>query len=320
MTAIVITIFLAVGLGVLGLSRLFLSRRLRIVERLQRYADLVPEEESLEGPGVPPKEGGAWLRRLGQRFWLGRGYLHYVGRELAKTTILLRPEEFALGAVGTALGLGLLIYLMTMRLPLALVAGGLGFYAWHVMLDRSKGKRVQLFNSQIVQALGLISNGLKVGYSFLQAVEMVAAEMEPPMAVEFRRLLRETNLGVNIEVALRDMARRVESEDMDLVVTAILIQRQVGGNLAEVLDKISHTIRERGQLQNELRSLTAQGRLSGLIVGLLPVGVGFLLYTVSPGFIGVLFAEELGRLLLLLAVAMQILGIFLIRRVLTIKI
>ena len=322
--AALVSVFLAVVFAVIAVYQIINARRLQIMERIQRYGELTPTKEEMEAAGM--KEAARSVSGTGQRrsFWqrLGiiRRYLNYLERELAKTAILLRPEEFAVGAVGTGAGLFLLLYLLGTSLFLTILISFGGFYVWHFMLARAKTKRIQAFNRQIVGALDLISSSLKAGYSFLQAVEMVAGEMDPPIATEFRRLLRETKMGISQEEALMDMGQRVDNEDMDLVVTAILIQRQVGGNLAEVLEGISHTIRERIRLKNELKSLTAQGKLSGLIVMLLPPGVALLIFMSNPQFLGVLFMEPVGRVLLVLAVFMQILGIVLIRRIINLEV
>ena len=312
----------AVALAVVGLYQWFYGRRFRVLERLTRYGNLVPRSPG-EGEGKPAhRDKGKIWSRAGQRLLRPlNGYLTYVERELAKTTILLRPEEFALGALGTAVGLMVVTFLlMGLNLVLMVTLAALGFYFWHFGLARAKTKRLQLFDQQVVEVLDLIGNGLRSGYSFLQAAEMVARETDPPMGTEFKRLLRETGLGVDVETALLDMGRRVDSEDMDMVVTAILIQRQVGGDLAEVLGKISHTIRERIRLQKELRTLTAQGRLSALIIMLLPPGVAFLIFMMSPSFITVLFLDPLGRMLLLMAAVMQLLGIMVIRRIVNLEV
>lgn len=322
MVLVLLTTFLASSLAVIGLSQLFNSRRLQVLERLERYAALAPgalEEEKAE---AAPTGAGLLQRLLSswRHFGPVGAYLAFVEKELAKTTILLRPEEFAIGSTCTAAAIFFLLDLLGQPLLLTIVGGLLGFYSWHVLLVRAKRKRLQAFNRQVIDALELIANSLKAGYGFLQAVEMVANESDPPMSLEFRRLLRDTTLGINVETALQDLGRRVESEDMDLVITAILIQRQVGGNLAEVLTKIAHTIRERIKLKNELRTLTAQGRISGLIIMLLPPGVGFLIYLMNRDFINILFVEPVGRMLLFFALVMQVLGYLVIRRIINIEV
>ena len=179
---------------------------------------------------------------------------------------------------------------------------------------------MKLFNRQLGDALIIIANSLRTGYSFMQAMDMVAREMKPPISSEFSRTVKEMNLGTTTEIALGNMAKRIDSEDLDLVFTAVLIQRQVGGNLSEVLDNIARTIRERVRIRGEIRTLTAQGRMSGLIVGLLPVAMGFVIYLLNPEYIRVLFSHPIGRLMLIAATVSQVIGIILIRRIVDIEI
>lgn len=197
-----------------------------------------------------------------------------------------------------------------------LAAGAVPFWLVKVVARR----RVMLFNSQIVDSLLIMANSLRAGFSFIQAVEVVQREMPPPIGREFGRTFQELSLGTPVEEALTGLVRRVKSEDLSLVVTAVLIQRQVGGNLAEVLDKIAHTIQERVRIQGEIRSLTAQGRLSGTIISVLPIFLIFFMLLVNPGYIGVLFAEPLGRVMLCAAAVAELLGWFFIRRIVRISV
>ncbi len=314
--------FLAVALLLTGGYELAHARRLKVLERMQRYSALIPTagEMAVEGPpGSPPRHSSGWRQAL-EGVAPVRRYLQRLEKELARTSILLRPEEFALGALGTALGLWLLLFWLEMPLFLQLAGAFLGYFLWVMGLRRSQRRRLRAFNSQLVEVLGMLVNGLRAGYSFLQAAEMVAAESAPPMSVEFQRLIKDMGVGVTTETALQELSQRVGSEDMDLVVTAILIQRQVGGNLAELLQQISYTIRERIKLQRELRTLTSQQRLSGLIIMLLPPGLALMIFLMNPEFLEPLYLEPLGRLLLMLAVGMQVIGIILIRRIMNIEV
>jgi len=148
----------------------------------------------------------------------------------------------------------------------------------------------------------------------------VAREMLPPISVEFARTVKETNLGIPMEDALVSMAKRVNSKDFDLVITSVLIQRQVGGNLAEILDNIARTIRERVRIRNEIKTLTAQGRISGVIVGLLPFGLALAIYLLNPEYISLLFVHPVGKMLLAGGFVGQLIGILLIRRIVAIEV
>ena len=181
-------------------------------------------------------------------------------------------------------------------------------------------KRMKLFNRQLGDALILTANSLRTGYSFMQAMDMVAKEMKPPISGEFARTVKEISLGTTTEDALGNMAKRIDSADLDLVITAVLIQRQVGGNLAEVLDNIARTIRERVRIRGEIKTLTAQGRASGLVIGLLPIVMGGIIYLLNPEYIRTLFVVPLGRMLLAGAAVSQVIGILLIRRIVDIEV
>jgi tight adherence protein B len=154
----------------------------------------------------------------------------------------------------------------------------------------------------------------------MQAADMVAQEMRPPISTEFARTVKEMNLGITMENSLGNLAKRIESEDLDLVMTAVLIQRQVGGNLAEVLDNIARTIRERVRIRGEIRTLTAQGRVSGIIISLLPLVMGVIIYVLNPTYIRVLFVNPIGQIMLGVSLAGQVVGILIIRRIVDIEV
>ena len=237
-----------------------------------------------------------------------------------KADIPLRGEEFIMINVLLISGCGLLMLMVTGNFVLGWIGTVFGYILPRVIVKRAKNKRVQKFNAQIGDSLTVMSNSLRAGFSFLQAMEMVAREMPSPISDEYGRTLREMNLGTPTEEALVNLTQRVDSDDLDLVMTAVLIQRQVGGNLSEVLDGISHTIRERIRIKGEIKTLTAQGRISGMIVGALPVVIGLVLSVINPGYIGVLFTDPLGLALLTAGVISQIIGIALIKKTVDIKI
>ncbi len=184
--------------------------------------------------------------------------------------VLPQQNSWILGVVGIFLGL---------RLP--------RFYV-RTMAKR----RMQAFDGQLSDTLNLWVNALRSGYSVLQSMEAIATELPAPVSVEFERVVQEVRLGLSVEQALANMHRRVPSEDLDLVITAVNIQREVGGNLAEVLDTISFTIRERVRIKGEIRTLTAQGRVSGWIISLLPIALGFVLFLINPEYVSELWVRE----------------------------
>ena len=168
--------------------------------------------------------------------------------------------------------------------------------------------------------LTMVANALRAGFSFMQAFELIAREMDAPIGREVQKVVNEVNVGVTLETALENMQKRVESPDFELVVTAVLIQRQVGGNLAQILDTISGTIQERVRMRREVMALTAQGRMSGIVLALLPVALGVFLTTVSPDYMRPLFEETTGQIAIGVAVVMEIIGFLVIRKIVDIKV
>lgn len=176
-------------------------------------------------------------------------------------------------------------------------------------------RREAAFTNQLGDCLMMVANAMRAGFSFLQAMELVSKEMEPPMSDEFKHVMRDINLGASVERALDDMDKRVSSPDFSLVVTAVLIQQQVGGDLAHILDTISDTIQDRIRMRREIHTLTAQGRMSGYVLGVLPFALGAFISVVNPGYIEPLFTEKLGQIAIGIAVVMVIIGFIVIQRI-----
>jgi tight adherence protein B len=182
-----------------------------------------------------------------------------------------------------------------------------------------RDRRRSNFDLQLPDTLQLITNSLRSGFSFIKSIEVAAQSTTPPMSQDLTVVLRETTLGMSIEDALHNMARRVQSPDFDIVVSAYLIQREVGGNLATVMEKVADTVRQRIRLRGELRVLTAQGKFSGWVVGLLPLAVFVVLCLASPGYFDPLLKDANGWKMLVFAVVMQLVGVFMIKKVVTVK-
>ncbi|HSW42611.1 MAG TPA: type II secretion system F family protein, partial [Patescibacteria group bacterium] len=190
-----------------------------------------------------------------------------------------------------------------------------------------QGKRLNQFNKQLPDTITLIANALRAGSSFLQAIELVVREARPPISTEFARVIREVNLGLPFEAALENLVRRVRSEDLELMVTAISIQYTVGGNLAEILDSIAYTIRERVRIKGEIRTLTAQQRMSGYVVAFLPIGLTAFLFIIAPNFLAPMLDPEVnvagipvGVILLATGGIMMFIGFVFIRKIVDIEV
>jgi len=194
-------------------------------------------------------------------------------------------------------------------------------FIWNVprfIIAKKKKDRIKLFDSQLNEGITIISNSLKAGYSFLQAVAVVAEETSDPFSKEFKKMLKEMNLGISEEDALRNLLSRIESDDLRLIINAILIQKDIGGNLSEILDNISETIRERQKIKNELNTLTAQGKLSGSILMLLPVFLGIIIYFLNREYILPLFTTSIGLAMVSAAVVSELFGLLMIRKIINI--
>ncbi len=188
------------------------------------------------------------------------------------------------------------------------------------LIKRRIKKRLEDFDLQLNGALALISNALKAGHSFMQAVSIAARETQGTFSDEFKILLKELNFGIPIEVGFENLLKRVGSSDMKLVVNAILIQKDIGGNLSEILENIASTIRHRQTSQNEMKTLTAQGKMSGMIVMLLPVFLGGVIYLMNPEYMMVLFTTKIGLGIVAVAVVNELIGIVLIRKIISIEV
>lgn len=240
--------------------------------------------------------------------------------EFQKADLKLRYSEYVGMYFLVTLVPGIIGYLITKTPVGFFMLAGPGLVVPRFYVKFRQFQRIKKIDNQLVDALILISNSLKSGYSFLQGMELVAEEAPHPISSEFRRMLRETNLGYPLEQALDGLAERVPSEDLDLVVTVIKIQRQIGGNLAEILDKIVHTIRERIRIKGEINTLTAQGKLQGIILTLLPVGMAVGIYMMNPEFMMPLFTTLMGKAMLGAAFILQMIGGFMIKKIVEIKV
>jgi tight adherence protein B len=242
-----------------------------------------------------------------------------VQRDLARANLKLRVAEYYYIRIGASLALGVLLFVF--RDPLSGVIGFvLGYMLPRFWVARRIGGRLSAFNKQLPDTITLLSNSLRAGSSFLQSIELVSREGGPPMSEEMGRVVREVNLGLGMEEALQNLVRRIKSDDLDLMVTAIGIQQQVGGNLAEILDTIAFTIRERVRIKGEINTLTAQGRVSGYLVAFLPIGLGAVLNMINPAFMQPLFTQTIGRILIGVGVVMMTIGFLAIRKITDIKV
>src|SRR5438034_2057241 len=305
-----------------------------ISSRLERYASGKqdsPKVSTGQGPISDLIAQSAALAQL-NKVVEGRDFGANLSRELARADLKLKVSEYLFIWAGAVVGIPILFLVLgvvfpALGSPIALLVGAfVGFFLPRLWLNRRKGGRLGAFNKQLPDTITLIANALRAGSSFLQAIELVVRESRPPISTEFARVIREVNLGLPFDQALENMVRRVRSDDLELMATAISIQHQVGGHLAEILDSIAYTIRERVRIKGEIRTLTAQQRLSGYVVGFLPIGLAGFIYLAAPKFFDPMFAKPpevlglpAGAVLLAFGGFMMFVGFILLSRIVIIE-
>lgn len=215
---------------------------------------------------------------------------------------------------------GLVTFLVTLKGAMFFAGLLAGILLGMALLGLRIRRRRKKFTNQLGDMLTMVANALRAGFSFMQAFELIAREMDAPMGREVQLVVNEVNLGNTLESALDNMQRRVASPDFELVVTAVLIQRQVGGDLASILDTISETIAERVRMRREVMTLTAQGRASGWVLVIIPFALSGAIYVISPGYLDPLLTTEIGHMFIVGAVLLELIGIVVIRRIVDIKI
>ncbi|SES16702.1 tight adherence protein B [Gracilibacillus ureilyticus] len=232
----------------------------------------------------------------------------------------IKPEELIAFQWMSALITAGILYLLTSHIILALAGLITGYAIPHIWLRKKEQKRVKQFNEDLPNMLTSIISSLRAGFSFVQSLQLVAKEANSPIKEEVEILLKSMQYGTSLEDAMLEWKNRIPSNDLSLLVEAILIQRQVGGNLAYLLEKIVETTRERKKLQNQVKSLTAQGKLSGIVISALPVALGVIIYIINPEYIMTLFYNPIGRILVGAALIGAIIGFISVRKITTIEV
>ncbi len=298
-----------------------------VATRLERYASA--QGETTIDDSTRESSVVAGLSRVIE----GQDFNARLSTELARADLKLRPAEYLLfWAISPVLFVAAAFMFGTvfsgLQNPVALVGAAIvGLYFPRFYLRRRQAKRLQSFKDQLPDTIVLLANSLRAGSSFLQGIELVTREAQPPISEEFERVVREMSLGMALQPALNNLARRVASEDLELMVTAINIQSQVGGNLATILDSIAFTIRERLRIQGEIQTLTAMQRYSGYVITLLPIGLAGILFLISPSYISAmlqkppeLFGLPMGVIFFGIGLISMGFGYLFIRRIVDIKV
>lgn len=266
-----------------------------VEERLGRYEQGYQSFLEVEEDDEKPKEESRKALEAIDKAISKRPFAQKWRQQLARADIKLTVAEYAaLHLISPVVFFGLGYFLLFRGdLIMSIIAGFVGFFFPRLYVSRATSQRLIRFEQQLPDTLGLWVNALRSGFSVLQAMEAISRDAPEPTATEFKRVVQEVQLGIDVEDALAHLLGRVESDDLDLVVTAVNIQREVGGNLAEILETIGHTIRERIKLKGEIRVLTSQGRITGYLISGLPIVVALFLSLIQPGFMNPMFENRL---------------------------
>jgi tight adherence protein B len=258
----------------------------------------------------------SWMEPLMARLPHTRDLQHL----LEQADVPWRVGTFFLLTLGAAVAMGLAGFVVGRLWIIGVAAAAFGASLPYIYVKRRKTKRLEAFEEHFPEAIDLLGRAIRAGHAFSTGLQMVAEESPEPLAGEFRRVFEEQKFGLAIEDSLLALADRIDLVDMRIFVTALLIQREVGGNLAEILDKISYTIRERFTIQRQVRVYTAQGRFTGYLLAILPIGVGFLIFLLNQEYMMILFQNPTGRLMMTAAALLQIIGFFVIRKIIHIEV
>jgi len=240
--------------------------------------------------------------------------------QLEQAGLTLTAKEFLILRLGIGAAISLILLILLPLPVLAVIGLPVGYLLVGMWVQRRISSRRKKLEAQLVELLQMLASGLRAGFGLIQAMEGSAEQLPEPLSMEIRRTLRDISIGSSVEDALDALNARVGSSDFDIVITAILIQRSVGGNLAEILDNVAHTMRERERIRGEIQTLTAQQRMTGFVIGGIPLGLGAVFSVISPDFVGLLFSEPLGRMMLGAAAVMETVGFLVIRKIVNIEV
>jgi tight adherence protein B len=287
-----------------------------IDDRLNKYLEDDVKTDTKESKGALTD----WVnKRVEKSSFGGR-----ISRELARADLKIKPGEYIALYVIAVMGGALIAFLLGGRLLVsALIGGGIGAFLPRIYVKNLQSKRLTRFNDQLPDMINLMVNGLRAGFSTLQSMEAVSKELPSPICDEFKRVVQEMQLGITMEKALDNLLRRIPSQDLDFLITAINVQREVGGNLAEIMDVISYTIRERIRIKGDIRALTAQAMYSGRALALMPLGLICILWFLNRSYMMEFFNKDTilcGGIALGIAGVLIIVGYFIMTRIANVEV
>ena len=314
--------FLGLVLAIVGASWALRPERTVIDARLSRYGSRQPTWKELAEAGQQQRSAPITdaVTRTMERAVANRGFAQQIALDLARANLKLTVSEFLVTTLTVALVTALLASLVSRTIVAGAFFGLISLYLPRWYVKSRERKRLAAFNGQLGDTVGIMANSLRSGYSLLQAMELVSRETPAPMGEEFGRVVREVGLGLSPEKALENLVRRIDSDDLDLMVTAIKVQHEVGGNLSRILDTIETTIRERVRIKGEIKVLTAQQSLAGYIISGLPLALMAILLLLNPSYIMKLFTPGWYILMPICGGLGIILGFVVIRKIVAIDV
>jgi tight adherence protein B len=247
---------------------------------------------------------------------LGHSLKRLIERSGVETTPSAMVSAAIVGAIAAAF-IGSMLTNQAIVLPIAVLIGLSAPFLW---MRYKATRRIKRFEEQFPEALDLLSRAIRAGHAFQTAMGMVASELPAPVGLEFKKTFEQQNFGLPLKDALNELAERVDLLDVRFFVTAVLIQRDTGGNLAEILDNLAHVVRERFKILRQVRVHTAHGRFTGYVLLALPAFLSIALMWINPEHMGLLFTERMGHIMLVIALTLQTVGFFWIRQVIKIEV
>jgi tight adherence protein B len=318
---IALLILLTFLLGALGIYLAYFQERAQFrqtvdarVERLLR-SSVAGRDEQLR---ILRDEVLAELSPI-HRFILKSSWGNALYRLIEQADASLRVSQLLVLCLGLGMLGGAISWWLPGSIIVTMIIGGLLGAAPFWVLNMMRHRRMEQFLDQLPEALDLITRALRAGHAFTSALQTVATEMPDPIAKEFRRAFEEGNLGLSLKASLEHLSERVPLVDLRLCVTAILIQRETGGNLAEILESIATVIRERFKILGQVKVYTAQGKMTGWVIGLLPFALAFYMYILNPDYIKLLSTHPMGKMMLMTGLTLQAVGVLIIKRIIDIK-
>ncbi len=295
------------------------SRR-ALARRMRYYAGDLENPQDKQQERIPLKERFLNLLRGGSRLFHNIRHARGLDFKMQQAGIPLLGTEFMALILLSAVIVGAIATVIIKRWYAGILAAIIIVAVEYIYILVRIERRSSSFTNQLGDCLMMVANALRAGFSFLQAMEMISKEMEPPISDEFRHVMRDIGLGATTERALDDMDKRVGSPDFSLVVTAVLIQQQVGGDLAQILDTISETIQDRIKMRREVKTLTTQGRMSGWILILTPIAFALFMTASNPNYLDPLLHNTIGQVILGITITMEIIGAIIINRIVDIEV